>query len=925
MHGELTFNVVVMVMGLLFVASVVAITARRFRFPYTIALVVIGLFMGWAIKVLPALHPLTAFQLTPEVLFYVFLPALLFESAFNLDARSLLKNVLPIAVLAVPALLISTAVVGFILHYTLALPIGLALLFGSLISATDPVAVVALFKEMGAPKRLTLLVEGESLFNDGTALVVFKIILGAVIAGSFTSFTVLRGVMDFLVVASGGIGIGIAFGVLFSKMIEMVKNERLVEITLTTILAHTTFLAAEHAFHVSGVMATVSAGLTMGSYGRNKISPQVQEHMESFWEYFAFVSNSLIFLLVGLSIDMGLFMENAPAVLVAALAVTAARALGVYSLFPAIGRSHLAEKVDRRVQTVVFWGGLRGALAIVMALSIPEDLPQRDFLLVLTLGVVLFSLLLNGLTVKRLMSVLGLDRYSLKERFERAQAMIEAKEKVLEKLPDFARDEAISDALFKKTEKKYKKGMDSIRGEVEKLKGEVHEAGESEMVLKHSLLTERKSYRKLFEEGMLSEDNLKEMLITIDKQLDRLKEDRKVDMPRRHFFLSRLTVKLDDVPLAAALLRRYKTRKIAAGYELERARFVSSSLVLKGLEKMEAQGSISPSAIKRARTLYADLHEKAASRIEELKGQYPEYVEKADAGILKRFCMGVELETFRELYSQGAVTEKVLQEMEDEIGDALRRMKMRPVSELPVSPTELIRAVPYCRGLTEAELMRLASRFHARSFLRGEEIIRQGEMGRSLYIIGRGKVDVIRDNLRLTGLGPGDFFGETALFHPQPRTATVRAATPCILLELGRKNLMQFLEHAPHMREALEEAYRKRVLNTLIAEIPLFRNLSATDRDSVVSLMDYRAYDEGETIEKDASGGMLYVVREGEIEVIENEARVSTLRRGDFIGHESLLEGTPAWSGLRALSKAEVYTLDSARLKENADLMRAIK
>jgi CPA1 family monovalent cation:H+ antiporter len=443
MHEDATFTIVVIVVELLFMASLVALVSKRLRFPFTIGLVIIGLLTGWVSKSIPVLHPLSELRLTPDVVVFVFLPMLLFQAAFTLDARSLLKNVFAVYMLAVPALLISTAVSGFLVHYFLCLPVWVALLFGALISATDPAAVVALFKEMGAPRRLHLLVEGESLFNDGTALVVFRIILGIVLAGTFSVSNIGDGIVDFIVIAVGGSVVGLTMGALFSWAVGKIWNNPLVEITLTVVLALSSFIIADHLLHVSGVIATVIAGLTMGSYGRSKISPQVLGHMESFWEYFAFVCNSLIFLLVGLSIDLTILYANMEAIFLGTLFVLAARAVAVYTVFPVVERLKLTENVSKAFQTVIFWGGLRGALAIVMVLSIPDTLPVKPFLLVLTFGIVLTNLLINGLTVKPLMSMLGLASYSRKERIERSEAMLEVKEQIHDKVAAFSAVEGI--------------------------------------------------------------------------------------------------------------------------------------------------------------------------------------------------------------------------------------------------------------------------------------------------------------------------------------------------------------------------------------------------------------------------------------------------------------------------------------------------
>ncbi len=494
MHEDPTLEIVTLVVALMFTASLVAVAAKRIKFPYTIFLVLIGLAVGYLSGAIEFLKPLTHFELTPDIIVFVFLPVLIFESSFNLNARTLFKNITPILTLAIPALLVSTAVVGGIMHFALDLPLDVALLFGALISATDPVAVISLFREMGAPKRLTVLVEGESLFNDGTALVLFKILLGIVIAGSFTSSTITSGVLEFLYVFVGGLVVGGAFGYLFSKAIEMVENDVLIEITLTTLLAHSTFIAAEHYIGVSGVMATVAAGLTLGSYGRNKISPPVLDHMESFWEYFAYVCNSLIFLLVGLSVDMVLFVKSIGSALWAVGAVLVARAFVIYTFTPLAGRLKGVEAISRSFQTVMFWGGLRGALAIAMVLSIPDSIEQKPLLIVLSVGVVLFTLIVNGLSIRPLMSFLGLDRYSMAERFERSQAMLRARQSAINNLRAFGLKGGFEASSMDEVAVHYNKGMEEALHEVSSLRQGEEQLGadeEKKLVFRHALLLEK--------------------------------------------------------------------------------------------------------------------------------------------------------------------------------------------------------------------------------------------------------------------------------------------------------------------------------------------------------------------------------------------------------------------------------------------------
>ena len=821
MHEDPTLEIVTLVVALMFTASLVAVAAKRLRFPYTIFLVLIGLLVGWLSGVFEILKPLTHFELTPDIIVFVFLPVLIFESAFNLNARTLFKNITPILTLAIPALLVSTVVVGGIVHLALDLPLDVALLFGALISATDPVAVISLFKEMGAPKRLTVLVEGESLFNDGTALVLFKILLGIVIAGSFTTSTITNGVVDFLFVFVGGLVVGGMFGYVFSRAIEMVENDALIEITLTTLLAHSTFIAAEHYIGVSGVMATVAAGLTLGSYGRNKISPPVLEHMESFWEYFAYVCNSLIFLLVGLSVDMVLFVKNLDSAFWAVGAVLVARAFVIYTFTPLAGKLKGVEAISRSFQTVMFWGGLRGALAMAMVLSIPDSVEQKPFLIVLTVGIVLFTLIVNGLTLRPLMSLLGLDRYSMAERFERSQAMLRARQDALRSLREFGQKGRFEASSMDVVAAHYNRGMKEAHHEVDSLRkgeGRLGAGEEKKLVLRHALLLEKAEYHIFFEQGLISEDNLREMHHTIDLALDRLKEADGVLVSGKGFssffggWETALHNALGKVFFLRPMVRRYKTARIAESYERKRARLMVVTSVMHSLEGMAMDKTYDHAAVDEALGFYRHLHSITEDRVMSIRAEFPEYVDKVEASILKRYCLTQELKSYEEQFKEGSITDKVLKEFKANVSEEVRKMRMRPVEELLIPAPKLMSMIPIFAEFPDEDLKLICSQVSVQSYLPGERIVKAGAHGSSLFVIGRGRAQVFTaDGKPVASLGAGDFFGEIALLAPQPRTATVQAVTPTTVLELKRDLLMPILDDAPHMKQALEEAYKVRL------------------------------------------------------------------------------------------------------------------
>jgi CPA1 family monovalent cation:H+ antiporter len=363
---------------LLIIAAAVAMFTKYIRLPYTIALVVVGIVMG-ALDLLPQM------LLTPELVFHIFLPILLFEAAFNIDILDLQKNARSIAMLALPGVLLATAVTAVVTYFGFQswnggpdFSWGHAFLFGAIVAATDPISVLALFKELGVTRRLSLIIEGESIFNDGVAVVLFGVLLGM---AQGEDFNLLSAVRHFVVSVVGGGGIGVLLGLTVAKVMSLV-DDHLIEITLTTILAFSAYLLAEH-LHISGVMAVIGAGLMTGNYGtRWAMSPTTRVSVSDFWEYAAFVVNSVLFLMIGIEVKIVDFGPLWVAVLLAVAAMLCGRAAAVFCTAPLIG------KVDKPLpgswQGVLFWGGIRGAICMVLALSLPMDLPLRQLLMAMS-------------------------------------------------------------------------------------------------------------------------------------------------------------------------------------------------------------------------------------------------------------------------------------------------------------------------------------------------------------------------------------------------------------------------------------------------------------------------------------------------------------------------------------------------------------
>jgi len=379
---------------LLLVAAVVAMLARRLHVPYSVGLVVAGI----GLTLLPFSLEV---GLTKDLIFTILLPPLIFEAAFCLHWPELRRDLPLVLVLATLGVAMSACVIAIGMHFVAAWPWASALLFGVMVAATDPVSVIATFKEAGVGGRLRLLVEAESLFNDGAAAVGF-VIIAVFAVGNALSPSEMASTLVLMV--GGGIACGAAVaGVLL--LIAGRTEDSLVELTFTTVAAYGSFLLAEH-LHWSGVLATLTAGLMVGNLGAlGAISNKGREAVVAFWDYAAFVANSLIFLLIGIHETT----QNYSAVWLPALAaiglVIIGRAAAIYPISLLFSRSSL--RVTMKHQHVLFWGGLRGALALALALGLPPEVAFRKDMITVTFAVVVFSLLVQGLTMTPLLRKTG--------------------------------------------------------------------------------------------------------------------------------------------------------------------------------------------------------------------------------------------------------------------------------------------------------------------------------------------------------------------------------------------------------------------------------------------------------------------------------------------------------------------------------------
>lgn len=379
--------------SLMVVATIVGIVAARIKVPYTVSLVLVGIGIN-ALNVVPNL------KLTPGLLLNIFLPALLFEAAIHFPAYELRKYSPTIATLALPGVLISALITAWVLQFSFA-ALGFSeslsflhfLLFGTIIAATDPVSVISLLRQLGAERRLSLIIEGESLFNDGTAIVFYHAVLAALTMGHFSWSDSLVQLISY---SMGGLLVGSVLG-LFAGFVISFAEDHLIAIAMTTVTAYGSYLIAEE-LHMSGVLATVMAGLFVGNFGSKKsFNPNTNIAVTSFWEYVSFFISSIVFLMMGLEVSVPLLLNNASVIAIAYFAVQASRAVSVYASLPILRR--MGQPLGAKHATMVWWAGLRGALSMVLVLSLPDTIVFKETLIAMTFGVVVMSVVFQGSTI----------------------------------------------------------------------------------------------------------------------------------------------------------------------------------------------------------------------------------------------------------------------------------------------------------------------------------------------------------------------------------------------------------------------------------------------------------------------------------------------------------------------------------------------
>ena len=826
--------VILVIAVLLALVSLMLPLADRYGLPYTTLLAALGLGLGFlavAVGHRPelgilgdVLNGLTGIDLSAEAFLLLFLPPLLFTAGLTIDVRLLFDEFAAVLRLAVIAVVVSTAAVGYALNAITEFGLIACLLLGAIVATTDPAAVISIFRDLGAPRRLTTLVAGESLFNDAAAIAIFTLLLEVLVG--FHQLEVTTGVLVFLTDFTGGLAVGYVMSRGACALLNRLRNTAVAEITVTVSLAYLTYIVAETYLDVSGVIAVVTAALTFAVYGRTSLRAGSWEPLVQTWHQLEFWANSLIFLLTAV-LATRVVPEAGPAeiALLAVLVVStlAARAAVLYGLLPFLSVLRLTQPVEPRFQAVILWGGLRGAVTMVLALSVSQNefVPPavQNFVAVLAIGYVLFTLFIGAPTLRPLLKLLGVDKLSATELALRNRVMALSRSQIREQIGEVARDYGFAPELVMRVAPEPdedaidKKPTDA--GDAEDASEAAHASLPKEARLRVGLLTlanrEKELYLSHFSNATLSRRIASLRVAASDRLIDRVKtagvegyqEASAEDV--RLTPASRLALWLHRrfgyaTPLARSIAERFDT-------------LLATELVIRELRRFNRRalrpllGTATSGAVAELLGRRLELVGDALSAIEL---QYPAFAESLRTHYLARAELRFEDNEYRRKLEESLISREVFNDLQRELSARRQDLARRPPLDLGLALTEMIKRVSAFEGLEPERLRYIAQLLRPRLAMPQELIVRSGRRGSAMYFIASGRVEVLLPN-GVVPLGPGDFFGELALMTARPRTADVRALGYCHLLVLDRRDFQRLLRSDPGLKARIESVAEQRL------------------------------------------------------------------------------------------------------------------
>jgi CPA1 family monovalent cation:H+ antiporter len=817
------------------VVSLLVPLAERLRVPHTVLLAIAGMGLGflgsWVVSseirlgaLSDAFVGLDKLEVGSDMFLPLFLPPLLFTAGLTIDVRRLFDEVWAVLLLAIVAVVVCIVIVGGIVHVATGMDIAVCLLLGAVVSTTDPAAVIGIFRDVGAPKRLSILAEGESLLNDAVAIAAFGLFIGILISRSSADpmMEVALGdptgaVMVFLREFVGGLMCGFIMARVAMLLLPRLGESDAAIASVTVSLTYISFIVADRYWHVSGVVSVVIAALTVAAYGPTHLHPRQWLALRRLWAQLEFWANCLIFVLASmLAANVLLQITWLYVWGVAAVAAGAflARALVVFGMLPVLEKAHLVQPVDKRYKVILVWGGLRGAVTIVLAMvaagdqRLPDDV--RQFIALSATLFVLFTLFVNATTLGLVMHVLGLDRLSRLELALRDRVLALSRVNVDRHLQQIMREH-----------NERVEGLDvdpasAGEAQIEEVPAEL--ALKLDERVKVGLVTlctrEKELYLDLFEQQILS----RRMVAVLAARADRL-----IDTVRDHGvagyeqWLHDISLPDTGFRVAVWLQRRLGfawllTERLADRFEIL---MVSQSVLgeLAAFNVSSVADLLGPDAEVELAAVIANRQAAVDSALKALSLQYPGYAESIKARQLERAAIRFESAEYARRLQEGIISREVYNDLRDKLAERRSAIGQRPPLDLGLELAKMISRVSLFASLDRKTLAEVGKRLRAVVALPGEKIVAIGGPSNAMYFIAAGEV-IVKAPAFEVKLTEGDFFGEMGLLSAQPRNADVIADGYCHLLVLYRKDFRDLLDKRPAVRAEIEAVAARRIAET---------------------------------------------------------------------------------------------------------------
>lgn len=816
--GVMDIGLVTTVVASLFVVIGLAEPiAARLRIPYSVVLAVLGIVIGTAATFFlqtdltevmnPVAETILGLPISSNVFLYLFLPTLLFQATLGMNLRRMLDDWVPIFVLAIVAVFVATFTVGFALSAVSSLPVMACLLLGAIISTTDPSAVVSIFRSIAAPQRLSRIIEGESLLNDAAAIALFGLFIGFVMVGA-PDPEPLDALFQFPLLLIGGAVTGWFLARASLWLMALIEGFELAQISISLALPYLAYVTAEQSVGASGVIAVVAAGITLNLSAPGRLTPQAWARLSDVWGVLAHWAGALIFVLAALLIPKllsGVRWTDFGLILVVTITAVLARAVMLFGFLPFLTLIRISPPVDRPFRYAILWGGMRGAVTLALALAVTENAqvpPETQRAVgILATGFTLFTLLVQGPTLRPVIRRLGLDKLSPLDEALSQQVIAVSLQTVREDVdkttssyelnPEIVRSEAVQFGRRLDDAVRSAEAHQNILDRDRVTLGLIALAGaERNFVLSH--MRDRSLSTRLAERALLD--------------IDRLIEGTRLQGRTGYLRAARRTVAYGWMFRIAAFLHdRLRLRTPLARMTAHRFEvLLAQRLVLRDVHQFAGQ-RIRRIHGRRVAGILKELIDRRSEYVDTaldgLQLQYPGFADEVQRRFIRRIALRLEEREYTDMYDDGLIGAELYSVLLDDVSKKRTDAEERPSIDVAPRATELVQRLPVFSDIDQAGLRRLARALRTRYAEAGEVIIQKNAPAKSVYFIASGAVE-----LEMAGqswrLGRGDIFGQTELLLRQKRRASVRAIAPTTLLVLDEEKFRRLIRRSKSLRKA---------------------------------------------------------------------------------------------------------------------------